>query len=81
MIGLGAQKIRVVGQHIAGLARKAEVDRRIGVALIQQIGVPQGQIRSRRSLAAVFVRVPGYSGISHRCAQGGQLLGHGPQFG
>ena len=54
VVRLGRQKIRDSRQFFAVLPRQPEVRPRLGVALVQQIGMTQRQISRRRRIAGVL---------------------------
>ena len=74
--GLGIEKIRVVRQFPLGASRLRQGRFRIGIALVQQVRVAQGQVGSSRGLARVAMRVGGHCRVGLRRAHGRQLLGH-----
>ena len=80
MAGLGVKKIYVVAQFSIGAASLRQRCFSLGIAIVQEICVAQRQVRRRRRLARVAVRIGRHAGISRRRAQRGKLLRHGLQF-
>ena len=81
VIGPRGEEIGVIVELFARLPCLVEARNSIGVALIEQVGVAESKVGGCGGFAGMRMRVGRDAGIGSGSTQGGQLLGHGAQFG
>ena len=81
VIGGGAEKFGVVIQSIAGAMGLSKAGRGIGVALVEQVGVAEGEVGGGSRVAGVTFGVGGNAVVGGLRAERHELLGHGAQLG
>ena len=79
-VRLGGQKIGVVVHGRTRGVGFPEAGGGFGIAMIQQVGVAQGEVRRGACFSGVSMGIGRHPGIGRGRAHGGQFLGHRPQL-